>query len=182
MMVELQEQRRVIEMLVNNQASQNSQNQPANVPTGSRPHPRSSEEPVLPLCDTPGRTRQKPAASPSVAASVAASSGWRLVREEVAEEIEEIEELLVDAGGPPRSLGPAAAPPALSLPWPGNLTIEEWGTNVVTWGRKHEGKTFANVMRLDPEYHQWCSARYNKLPPEQQDFVRYGQLTLSLAR
>ena len=71
------------------------------------------------------------------------------------------------------------APPVPTMPLPGNLTLEEWGSNVISFGRKHKGKSFETVMRLDPGYFHWSLARYSSLMPEQQDFVRFGQLWMS---
>ena len=84
-----------------------------------------------------------------------------------------------DRRAPPIEPSHQDAPPALTLPLPGNLTLEEWGTNVIGFGRKQKGKTFETVMRQDPGYFQWSLARYASLMPEQQDFVRFGQLWLA---
>ena len=75
--------------------------------------------------------------------------------------------------------GRASVPPAPTLPLPGNLTISEWGTNMINFGRKHKGKTFSEVMEKDPGYLQWSLARYGSLMPEHQDFCRFGQLWLT---
>ena len=69
-----------------------------------------------------------------------------------------------------------SVPPAPTLPLPRNLTISEWGANLITFGRKHKGKTFSEVMEKDPGYLQWSLARYGSLMPEHQDFCRFGQL------
>ncbi|CAL1128033.1 unnamed protein product [Cladocopium goreaui] len=60
--------------------------------------------------------------------------------------------------------GRASVPPAPTLPLPGNLTISEWGTNMINFGRKHKGKTFSEVMEKDPGYLQWSLARYGSEP------------------
>ncbi|CAL1130052.1 unnamed protein product [Cladocopium goreaui] len=72
-----------------------------------------------------------------------------------------------------------SVPPAPTLPLPRNLTISEWGANLITFGRKHKGKTFSEVMEKDPGYLQWSLARYGSLMPEHQDFCRFGQLWLT---
>ena len=66
-------------------------------------------------------------------------------------------------GQPPRSRG---------------MTIQEWGNLVVTWGRKHRGKTFRQVMDEDWGYYTWSQARFGSLPPEHQDFCRFCQVRL----
>ena len=98
------------------------------------------------------------------------------------EEVEEIEEVFFQetvnvvpvSRGSNRGSLPAPSPP--TLPLPGNLSLAEWGTNVIEFGRKHKGRTFAEVMEKDPGYLRWSLARYHSLMPEHQDFVRYGQL------
>ena len=96
------------------------------------------------------------------------------------QEIEEVEEIVVQesvtAIVQPMPTSRGGVPPAPTLPLPGNLTLAEWGTNVINFGRKHKGKTYASVMQQDPSYLQWSLARYGSLMPEHQDFVRYGQL------
>lgn len=96
------------------------------------------------------------------------------------QEIEEVEEIVVQesvtAIVQPMPTSRGGVPPAPTLPLPGNLTLAEWGTNVINFGRKHKGKTYASVMQQDPTYLQWSLARYGSLMPEHQDFVRYGQL------
>eukprot|EP00435_Cladocopium_sp_Y103_P010390 s526_g2.t1 len=98
------------------------------------------------------------------------------------EEVEEIEEIVVQetvSVAPVSRVanrGQLPDPTPLTLPLPGNLSLEEWGTNTITFGRKHKGKSYAEVMQKDPGYLQWSLARYHSLMPEHQDFVRYGQL------
>ena len=75
--------------------------------------------------------------------------------------------------------GRTSVPPAPTLPLPGNMTISEWGANMVTFGRQHKGKSFSEVMEKDPGYLQWSLARYGSLMPEHQDFCRFGQLWLT---
>ena len=97
------------------------------------------------------------------------------------EEIEEVEEILIQQNlqGVPLTMASNRSqqvPPAPTLPLPGHLSLEEWGSNTINFGRKHKGKTFATVMQQDPGYLNWSLARYASLMPEHQDFVRYGQL------
>lgn len=58
------------------------------------------------------------------------------------------------------------------------MTIQEWGNMLVTWGRKHRGKTFRQVMDEDWGYYLWSQPRFGSLPPEHQDFCRYCQVRL----
>ena len=98
------------------------------------------------------------------------------------EEIEEIEEVMIQQNiqmTPVNEPNNRGAPPVPTMPLPGNLTLEEWGSNVISFGRKHKGKSFETVMRLDPGYFHWSLARYSSLMPEQQDFVRFGQLWMT---
>jgi hypothetical protein len=65
------------------------------------------------------------------------------------------------------------------MPIPKAVPFEEWGTHLVTWGKKHKGKSFEATIRVDPQYFDWCQSRFLSLTPEMQDFVRYGQMRLS---
>ena len=65
------------------------------------------------------------------------------------------------------------------MPSPQAVPFEEWGTHLVTWGKKHKGKSFEATIRVDPQYFDWCQSRFTSLTPEMQDFVRYGQMRLS---
>ena len=58
----------------------------------------------------------------------------------------------------------------------------EWGQSPITWGKKHRGKTFLQVLRDDPGYYAWSLARLASLPPPQQDFVRFCQEQLEADR
>ena len=60
-------------------------------------------------------------------------------------------------------------------------SIEEWGSQIVSWGKKHRGKTFDQTLQQDPGYFTWCQKRFMSLTPEMQDLVRYGQLRMSQA-
>jgi len=98
------------------------------------------------------------------------------------EEIEEIEEVMIQQNvqmTPVTEPTNRGAPPVPTMPLPGNLTLEEWGSNLISFGRKHKGKSFEAVMRQDPGYFHWSLAQYSSLMPEQQDFVRFGQLWMS---
>ena len=62
------------------------------------------------------------------------------------------------------------------------LTLSEWGQCRVTWGKKHKGKTYQQVLTWDPSYYQWAVARFHSLTPEQQDFVRFCQVQMDADR
>ena len=96
-----------------------------------------------------------------------------------------------DLGSPPR---PPAAHAGRSLPAPVSLppsanpttpvnhppSLNEWGRTQITWGRKHKGRTFIQVLRDDPGYFTWSRARFASLPPPQQDFVRFCQVQMDV--
>jgi hypothetical protein len=62
------------------------------------------------------------------------------------------------------------------------MSVGDWSQCRVTWGKKHKGKTYHQVLTLDPSYYQWAVARFQSLTPEQQDFVRYCQVQMDLDR
>ena len=58
------------------------------------------------------------------------------------EEIEEIEEVMIQQNvqmTPVTEPTNRGAPPVPTMPLPGNLTLEEWGSNLISFGRKHKG-------------------------------------------
>ena len=63
-------------------------------------------------------------------------------------------------------------------PAPMHLTLAEWGQRKVTWGKKHPGHTYFQVLSGDMGYFEWSLQRYNSLPPHQQDFVHYCRAQL----
>ena len=71
-------------------------------------------------------------------------------------------------------------PPARPTMTP-QRSIEEWGSQIISWGKKHRGKTFDQALQQDPGYLTWCQKRFMSLTPEMQDLVRYGQLRMSQA-
>ena len=107
-----------------------------------------------PVPSIPLNQRRNPA--PSITSQAAS---WQ--------EIEEVEEIVAQesltAIVQPMPTSRGGVPPAPTLPLPGNLTLAEWGTNVIKFGRKHKGKTYASVMQQDPNYLQWSLARYGSL-------------------
>ena len=71
-----------------------------------------------------------------------------------------------------------ASRPEIPAVQPQGLSIAEWGQHVISWGKKHKGKRFCDVLKDDLGYYEWSRARYTSLPPDQQDFVRYCQVAL----
>lgn len=178
-MIELQNQRSLLENLMRERRERSA---PPPVPAGmtvSPPLTTSSPSRVV----TTAVTRRTPASS------IAASVDWTLA------DLEE-ENFLIDHGFTPEEImdppsvasvtGPTTSrtsrhvSQALALTGaPATLTLQEWGQRIITWGKKHKGKSFVQVMTLDPGYLTWSQARFNSLPPDQQDFVRFGQMFLT---
>ena len=177
---ELQTQRKMLEALMKR----------SNPPTTGSPKPNALEmkPSVLPVTSAPkavetiprvrqsGLTRNPNAAkTQNRTASGPEVETWSIHTEDSFEELimeEEVQGVLRAH----MNSGSSAASAVVGQALPGNLSLEEWGTHLITWGRKHRGKTFMQTMIQDPQYLSWSQARYNSLPPEQQDFVRFGQL------
>ena len=86
------------------------------------------------------------------------------------------------AANNPRVSRPVSQPLAIAATAANSLTLSEWGHRIITWGKKHRGKTAAHTMEADPGYHHWCQARFNSLNQEMQDFIRFGQMYLARNR
>ena len=81
-----------------------------------------------------------------------------------------------------------AQPPALEnvpMPMPSSpaeaptrLPLAEWGQRKITWGKKHPGRTYFQVLSEDMGYFEWSLSRYRSLPPHQQDFVDFCRAQL----
>ena len=67
---------------------------------------------------------------------------------------------------------------------PLRLTLAEWGQRKISWGRKHPGRTYYQVLSEDMGYFEWSLSRYHSLPAPQQDFVDFcrAQLEASAAQ
>lgn len=170
MMVELQNQRQMLESLMSNIKNQPRQIEaaPSSPPQMAGPRGASSSAAST-------RTPSRAAAAPKAIAGIPLlrSSTPSTINHSWVEVCEpEEEELVVEAIVEPAAHVANHVPP-LAIPLPGNLTLEERGAFEVNWGRKHRGRTFAEVLRSDPGYVQWSIDRYNGLSPEQKDFVRY---------
>jgi len=55
-------------------------------------------------------------------------------------------------------------------------TIGTWGQTQIVSGKKHKGKTYLEVYQNDIGYYHWSLARFNSLPENQQDFVKFCQV------
>ena len=103
-----------------------------------------------------------------------------LEEEEVILELEELGaamprvDLSASLRGAPNNLG-ALVPRASA-----QMTVGDWSQCRITWGKKHRGQTYAQVLRTDPGYVQWALARFNSLTPQIQDFVKYCQVQMDL--
>ena len=97
--------------------------------------------------DVSASDRSGPSAEEKAPSVISHAATW--------EEIEEIEEVMIQQNvqmTPVTEPTNRGAPPVPTMPLPGNLTLEEWGSNLISFGRKHKGKSFEAVMRQDPGY------------------------------
>lgn len=185
MLQELQNQKQVLQSLVANQMSRDVA-RPVDrqlVPSTAAPAPSAT---------TPSRTRQGTSSASQSALSATlvnrvlqdidmqlaapgspGRSSWILAEEE-----EEIEEMLIPdvarTRARPNNLRAPPSPPSTQV------TLADWGTTVITWGKKHKGKSYQQVFQVDIGYYHWSLARFQSLPPNQQDFVRYCHVRLEL--
>jgi hypothetical protein len=60
-----------------------------------------------------------------------------------------------------------------ALAWT-NTALEQWGAKLITWGKKHTGKTFRQTFEGDPGYVRWCQARSGSLHEDIADFLNYA--------
>ena len=183
MLQELQNQKQVLQSLVANQMSRDAArpldrqivpstaaaSSPAPAPNRARPGASSAHHPNVSTTlvnrvlqdlhlPTPG--------SPS-------PSTWILAEEE-----EEFEEMNIPEISRTR-LRPSNIR-ATPQPQSTQVSLADWGSVSITWGRKHKGKTYQEVFQTDIGYYHWSLARFQSLPPNQQDFVRYCQVRLEL--
>lgn len=167
MMLELQNQRQMLESLM-----LNAKNQPRQIEAATSSPPQTSGPRGASSSAAPARNPSQAAAAPKAIAGIPLRTTTPSTTNRSWTEVYEEEELVVETIVEPAGNGVSHVPP-LALPLPGNLSLEEWGGFEVTWGRKHRGRTFAEVLRTDLGYVQWSIDRYNSLSPEQKDFVRY---------
>jgi hypothetical protein len=202
MVQELQNQRAMLQSLM----SQRAQNRIAQGSTGNSTGAEGS--PKIPTARSPPRaltgtpkadsmpvTSKRVAqslqlqAAPSVAEATTAVttrvSNWEMLEEE---------EVILDLEGRQIELGAAVPRMDLSACLLGTtsnlgalvprastqLTVSEWSQCRITWGKKHRGQTYVQVLRTDPGYVQWALVRFNSLTPEIQDFVKYCQVQMDL--
>ena len=198
MVQELQNQRAMLQSLmsqrVQNRVTQGSTGNSTGaersptIPT-SRSPPRALTGPPnaesLPVTSTRVAHSLQRQAAPSVAEAATAVttrvSNWEMLEEE--EVILDLEELgaavprvnlSASLMGTTSNLG-ALVPRAST-----QMTVGDWSQCRITWGKKHRGQTYAQVLRTDPGYVQWALARFNSLTPQIQDFVKYCQVQMDL--
>lgn len=53
---------------------------------------------------------------------------------------------------------PVVQPSTTTATAAGSLTLAEWGQRVISWGKKHRGKTFVHTMEADPGYLAWSGS------------------------
>ena len=52
------------------------------------------------------------------------------------------------------------------------MTIGDWSQCRITWGKKHRGQTYVQVLRTDPGYYLWALARFNSDSRDSRFFPR----------
>ena len=111
-------------------------------------------------------------------------ANWQLIEEMEEEVVLDLEgrNLMGPNLSPANVLGSTGALGPLIPTASAQMTVGDWSQCRVTWGKKHKGKTYHQVLTLDPSYYQWAVARFQSLTPEQQDFVRYCQVQMDLDR
>lgn len=95
--------------------------------------------------------------------------------------IEEEEEFLTEIEHPdhPGLIGmmrmpiPSSPPTVTTSTTNQPRTIGTWGQTQIVWGKKHKRKTYLEVYQNDIGYYHWSLARFNSLPENQQDFVKF---------
>ena len=197
MVLELQNQRTMLQSLMT--SAQNAPSRRAQGSTGdsiageSSPQqlaprqspsraPKTPSE-VAPLPMTALRVAQvlqePPTATMPTAAMTSRVSNWQMIEESEAEVIIDLEGRQIDLN-PPSQLG-STTPLGVMIPRASTqMTVADWGQCRVTWGKKHKGRTYIQVLRQDPSYYQWAVARFANLTPDVQDFVRFCQVQMDL--
>ena len=74
-------------------------------------------------------------------------------------------------------------PPASGVPAMGSndghqvaltqAALDQWGMKRITWGKKHNGKSFKEAYESDPGYTRWVQARAGNLHEDLEDFLNY---------
>lgn len=63
-----------------------------------------------------------------------------------------------------------------------STALAGWGRKVISFGKKHKGKTFNEVYETDPGYIQWTLARMDTMDGDQADFGNYARTRQNLER
>lgn len=181
MLQELQNQRQVLQGLVANQMrpverqivpSTAASSQPAPASSRTRSTPTPAQQPVL-NNTLVNRALQDLHVPASAMPGSPAQSTWILAEEE-----EEYEEMLIPEVA--RTRFRSGNTRTATQPLTAQVSVAEWGMTVITWGKKRKGKTYQEVFRNDIGYYHWSLARFQSLPANQQDFVRYCQVRLEI--
>ena len=146
---------------------------PSMVPIAAMPDPNMMARPphqVLQALHGPKMPMPGDGAS-SVTSRV---TNWQVLEESEEEVIVDLEGRRIDLGQASAAARKAAS--QLALP----MSLSDWGQTRITWGRKHKGSTYLQVLRADAGYFQWSVARCTSLPPDQQDFVKFSQMQMDL--
>ena len=197
MVQELHNQRSLLQSLMSSSGAQRPRGQISSgttTGTGASSSPMPRTPPVLPLSVptdpnnlpvtsqrvTQALQRQALANTPANNAILTTRvSNWQVLAES------EEEEVILDVEGRRSDVSPSTvrainALGSLGTSTSPQMTVGEWGQCRITWGKKHKGRTYAQVLRSDPGYYQWSLARFQSLPPNQQDFVKFCQVQLDL--
>ena len=187
MLQELQNQRTVLQNLVANQIN------PTTARTSRTSRPPTSQAALTNVNPTTSQTRPttSPMMSrvvPQLSNAVASHGGsspvgtvtsWVVAEEEEILTAEMTEAAMINMlRAPMQSLAAPASPPPTVTSQP--RTVGDWGRCQVTWGKKHKGKTFLEVYQTDLGYYHWSLARFQSLPENQKDFVRFCQVRADL--
>eukprot|EP00435_Cladocopium_sp_Y103_P043913 s2199_g12.t1 len=200
MVLELQNQRAMLQSLM--QSSSGAHRRPLRDSSGASTSVENSQVSPAPKTSPPRSTSgpadpsqipvnsvrvnqvlQRQTHRPEVAASVTSSrvTNWQLLEESEEEVILDLEGRPIDLNPPPL-MGTTGALGAMIPRASTQMTVGDWGQCRVTWGKKHKGQTYLQVLRTDPSYYQWAVARFQSLTPEMQDFVRFCQVQMDLDR
>ena len=199
MVLELQNQRNLLQSLMSSSGAQRRRGQNSggttSMPEGSttmlpRSPPTQTVQTAAPTdVNTPPVSSQRVAqalqrqalANQAENATVMTTrvSNWQVLAES------EEEEVILDLEGrrldvSPPLIGTTSALGSMNPRASTQMTVGEWGQCRITWGKKHKGHTYHQVLRTDPGYYQWSLARFQSLPPNQQDFVKYCQVQMDL--
>ena len=122
-------------------------------------------------------------AAPSVAESTTSVttrvSNWQMLEESKEDVILDLEGRRIELGAPmPRPevstplIGTKGTSGAMVPRASTQMTIGDWSQCRITWGKKHRGQTYVQVLRTDPGYNLWALARFNSDSRDSRFFPR----------